>query len=281
MASFFSQAIQITPSWLGYDKLKYLVIFGDSYSDVGYHYSPEEPKPTPEQPLGVAYPGVTWAERNEPNWVGHLVTNYTHSPLLAFCYAVGGDTIAGVQKQIVKKFLPVVGKKPQWAEWKSEDTLFITWIGINDAAYNFDPSKSVEKLFEMQELVYEAGARNFLFINVPPINRSPAVPESSRDRAQPYATWNTKLQSCAEEFSTKHPDVTTMIYSSWMTFTRVLDDPVKHGFKAGDGRKAYGGIWVDHLHPTSRMHDWIAADVYEFLSRHESYEEGQIKKAGP
>lgn len=30
------------------------------------------------------------------------------------------------------------------------------------------------KLFELQEYLYNAGARNFLFIDLPPIERSPA-----------------------------------------------------------------------------------------------------------
>ena len=57
-----------------------------------------------------------------------------------------------------------------------------------------------------------------------------------------------------------------MIYSSSDTFTRVLGDPISHGFAFDDVRKEEGGIWYDHLHPTSAMQDIIARDIAQFLS---------------
>jgi hypothetical protein len=61
-------------------------------------------------------------------------------------------------------------------------------------------------------------------------------------------------------------DITAMIYSSYDTFTCVLDDPIFHGFTFEDIRKENGGIWYDHLHPTSVMHNIIANDIAQFLS---------------
>jgi len=56
-----------------------------------------------------------------------------------------------------------------------------------------------------------------------------------------------------------------MIYSSYDTSTRVLDDPISHGFIFDDISKEGGGIWVDHLHPTSAMHEIIAKNMAHFL----------------
>jgi phospholipase/lecithinase/hemolysin len=56
-----------------------------------------------------------------------------------------------------------------------------------------------------------------------------------------------------------------MIYSSWDTFNALLDDPVAYGFPAEDVRKANGSIWVDHLHPTSAVHHFLARDMFAFL----------------
>ena len=36
-----------------------------------------------------------------------------------------------------------------------------------------DITKDMVKLIDLQELLYDAGARNFLFVNVPPTNRAP------------------------------------------------------------------------------------------------------------
>jgi hypothetical protein len=160
---------QVGPAWLGYSEIKHLVILyewfslfrsevvvlkfpsGDSYSSVGYNSS--EPHPTAEDPLGVAFPGSTWTEDDDnPNWVSQLVTEFSaNSGILVYDYAVGGDTISGVGRQIHREFIPHVGKKPEWAHWDDKNTLFgtvhlssmplktntplsVTWIGINDCA---------------------------------------------------------------------------------------------------------------------------------------------------
>jgi len=50
-------------------------------------------------------------------------------------------------------------------------------------------------------------------------------------RANPtsFMNWNTELSKSAQTFSVAHRDATVMIFSSWETFNRVLDDPVSYG----------------------------------------------------
>lgn len=154
---------------------------GASYCDVGYNS--KSPHPTHDQPLGVEFPGHTWCEPGKPNWVGHLVqqirVHRTTNPLV-YDYAIGGDTVDGVRRQVQHEFLPHLAPKPDWAPWTSEDTLFLTWVGINDCAINtrsldaVDATKrSVEGLFALQEELYQAGARHFCFVDVPPTYRFP------------------------------------------------------------------------------------------------------------
>jgi len=91
---------------------------------------------------------------------------------------------------------------------------------------------------------------------------------SSRLNAgQIYKDWNKALAETVRQFANAHypEEITAMIYSSYDTFTRVLDDPISYGFTFEDVRKEGGGIWYDNLHPTSRMHDIIAADMAQFL----------------
>lgn len=99
---------------------------GDSYSAVGYDdYNQESSIPTDENPLGIEYPGVTWAEPAMPNWVGYLITEYSpYTRLLVYDYAIGGHTVGGVRTQVQVNFLPRVGDKPSWAPWGAQDTLF-------------------------------------------------------------------------------------------------------------------------------------------------------------
>ncbi|KAJ7171008.1 hypothetical protein C8R46DRAFT_180647 [Mycena filopes] len=268
MASRFpSTAVNKGPSWKGFDALKFLVIFGDSYSDVGNGYN-SSGIPTPEEPLGVEFPGATYAEPDSPNWVGHLITNYSHgATLLVYDYALGGARVYNVRNQMQVTFARNIGQRPAWAPWTAEDTLFVSWVGINDAAWGGEHAGNLEILLEGQETLYNTGARNFLFINIPQINRAPA-----KGRAASYINWNTELKKAVAQFAAAHPDATVLIYSAWDTFNAIFDDPVAHGFPAEDVSKAGASIWVDHLHPTSRVHDFVARDVSAFLSSQPAFE---------
>ena len=120
-----------------------MITSGDSYSDVGLQYS--RSLPTAVQPLGYKFPGLTFNEPDEPNWVGHLITKYSppprfdpslkehehdpaylESPLLVYDFAVGGATVAGVRDQVEKYFLKGLALRPAMAgvPWNAEDTLF-------------------------------------------------------------------------------------------------------------------------------------------------------------
>lgn len=80
-----------------------------------------------------------------------------------------------------------------------------------------------------------------------------------------FEEWNDRLRVHALDFAKTHANATLMIYSSWATFIRVLDNPVVFEFNAGDDKRRGGSIWVDHVHPTSKVHDEIAKDVAAFL----------------
>ena len=157
--------------------------------------------------------------------------------------------------------------------------------------YSRKHDATLQKLFQLQEELYHVGARNFLFIDVPPIHRSPAgeskrlllqrfqfhtssVAEhraTSPNITMSYDNWNANLHRCARKFHSNHPDATILMFSSWDTFNNVLDDPEAYGFSHEDRRKFAGKIWVDHLHPSSRMHEIIAKDVERFLSEFPPY----------
>jgi hypothetical protein len=116
--------------------------------------------------------------------VGWLATEYNKSTILVHDFAVGGDTVQGVEAQVRDRFLPYAGQKPDWATWKEGDSLFrtsfislwltlVTWIGINDVNGWLDPQAQMTLLFQLQENLYEVGARNFVYFKVPPFERSP------------------------------------------------------------------------------------------------------------
>lgn len=88
-----------------------------------------------------------------------------------------------------------------------------------------------------------------------------------------YQLWNKTLKQYVSDFASKHSEATTMVFSSYNTFSRVLQNPVTFGFEEKDVRKFAGNIWVDHIHPTSRVHWVIAKDISTFLNAQASFNE--------
>ena len=80
----------------------------------------------------------------------------------------------------------------------------------------------------MDELYY-AGARNFLFVNVPPVDRAPlTLVQSAANQAEEKAdilAWNNALISMAKALKTDKPDVNVFTVDANMLFTEVLDNP--------------------------------------------------------
>ena len=141
-------------------------------------------------------------------------------------------------------------------------------------------------LITQAEAVYETGARNFLFIDLPPIDRSPAgqLPLTllifsplillpvvlnwggpSSNAHEKYLTWNNSLAVQLEEFKAAFPLSKVFTFSSHDTFTRILDDPSSYGMAKEDVAIIGGEVWVDHLHPTSAVHVVLARELEAFL----------------
>lgn len=70
-----------------------------------------------------------------------------------------------------------------------------------------------------------------------------------------------------------HPDVSAFVFSSWQTFSCILDDPDIYGFLPSSARQYGGDVWYDHLHPTSAVHKIICDDFYQFVSSIPPHEE--------
>jgi phospholipase/lecithinase/hemolysin len=133
-----------------------------------------------------------------------------------------------------------------------------------------DHSSIVQKIIAQQEKLYCAGARNFLFVDIPPIQRTPAG--GGVKSAGTYEAFNTQLQIHARTFASIHADATVMLFSAWNTFSSFLDDPESYGFEPSDCSNVGGAMWYDHLHPTSKAHDLVAKDMAEFVESVAKYE---------
>ncbi|KAL4789289.1 GDSL lipase/esterase [Aspergillus venezuelensis] len=267
-----------------------LFTFGDSYSTTGFNVSLTQP--SPDNPMGNP-PLGEGTPSDGINWVGYLTTTYNNTLTLNYNTAVWGATVdnkivadvpGDLVYQVTQVFEPNYCQSDQFGSkpvvrtaWASDSSLFSLWTGINDVyrlSLRPDPytllPRVISRYIELTERLHACGARNFVFFNIPPCNRSPQVrsfdPGFRKNYTEILREYNQQLQVAVDEWSVKHPESAVLMYDAWSFFTEILDHPHSYGFddstSMGDGKRH---IWWDDLHPTSAFHRLLARDVAGFL----------------
>ncbi|KAG9016244.1 hypothetical protein FRB90_003636 [Tulasnella sp. 427] len=218
-----------------------------------------------------AYPGNT-ACGTVTNWIDEMVTRYNESYIYAYNFAVSGATIdnsivpaystsiKSVTEQVAQ-FTSNLGSKPSNAPWTSATAIFSFFIGINDIGNSYTSGDRTDTLltayFNQVQKIYDAGGRNFLFVNVPPVERSPLVDNTLQMVSQSSAStekaeiisYNTKLASKIQAFKSSHSDVTTYLYDSWSKLTQILNSPKTYGFQDATSQGSGSNVvWCNVYH---------------------------------
>ncbi|KIK56259.1 carbohydrate esterase family 16 protein [Collybiopsis luxurians FD-317 M1] len=261
--------------------------FGDSYTQTGF--LPNETLPSAGNPFGnPPYPGFT--ATGGPNWIDFDTVTNNNSLIFTYNYAFGGATIdaslvapfeptvLSVTDQ-VNQFLDTVANKPASTPWTSQNSLFSIWIGINDLGNSYflsDNRTSFDTVllnaeFALVEKLYDVGARNFLFLNVPPTDRSPLLlSQSTTAQAMLKANildFNSQLVTFANNFKATHSGVKTFIWDANAAFTTILNDPTAFGFQdATSFGDAPNFFWINTLHTTSAANVFWAEGVAQTLA---------------
>lgn len=195
--------------------------------------------------------------------MGYLTVKYNASLLQTYNLAYGGatvdsalvqpyqPTVLSVKQQVQDEFLPgYTGdspKAPSAPKWTGADSVFAFWIGINDVgnSYGAGPDSSgplYTKIFDVYsglvDQLYSSGARNFVFINVPPVDRSPLTVgqgQSSVDTEKAaIEDWNQRVADTAAALKANHTgEVNVWLYDSNKSFGDVMDDPSIYEETAG------------------------------------------------
>ncbi|CAG7924969.1 unnamed protein product [Penicillium olsonii] len=178
---------------------------------------------------------------------------------------------------------------------KTRETLVAIWIGINDindsAQYAVDfPTfyKNItDALFASVEDLYDLGYKQYLFMNLPPLDRTPG--NQAKMSPSPNATqvgwYNRALAEHASAFGKEHKDAKVMVFDAHTRLEAMLDEPGKYGianttnFCAGYDQpdiavnyENYGCptpleeyFWFNSGHMTSHVHKILAGQVEEWL----------------
>ncbi|KAK0517474.1 hypothetical protein JMJ35_000629 [Cladonia borealis] len=300
---------RVSGSWNGWQNVHNIFAFGDSYTST--NFTLYGPQPNPSNPLGnPKYPGATSAAG--PNYIDFLTTTYNQSYIQTYNLGYGGatiddavvqsgfgDTIQSFQDQVYNEFLPVYANNSQ-VPWNASNSLFIVFFGINDVTNSYAEGNDtinydlIEAYQWLVNILYDAGARNFLFLNVPPVDRSPGTLETSSSsqaaEAAYIATFNFRLGALVYNLGTRNPDTTLFLFDTNWLFTRVLDDPQQfvetagylnttsycpayaHGtttltyFDPTCGVPINAYFWLNTLHPTYPMHNFLGSQITQFIT---------------
>ncbi|KAB5583628.1 hypothetical protein GE09DRAFT_1182287 [Coniochaeta sp. 2T2.1] len=271
-----------TPSSPTATGVKYLITFGDSYSQTGFNISLT--KPSPSNPLGnPPLPG--WTASGGLNWVGFLTSQFNTSTLLTYNFAYGGATTAAdlvtpYQPTVlslvdqVAQFSGSIASHPSYAPWTAENTLVGVWIGVNDVGNSYWKAdetvllgKIMDRYFEQLKVVYDAGARNFVLLSVPPIDKTPMMLSQSLDartlEAAVIAEYNALLATRLAAFKAANPGVKANVVDTAVPFNKAINNPTAYGAPdatcfAADGNTC---LWFNDYHPGIAINKLVAAAV--------------------
>jgi phospholipase/lecithinase/hemolysin len=180
---------------------------------------------------------------------------YNASILLTYDLAYGGATIdsslvapylptvSSVAQQIENEWFPTYAAQDPAVEWSSDNALFAIFDGINDVGNSYWKNNTAlnDAIFAVYrglvDELYQAGARNFAFLNVPPVDRSPlAMANTVLDQSTEHMdilAWNDALLKMAQSVKTANPDVNIFTVDTNKIFTQVLNNPASYPQTAG------------------------------------------------
>ncbi|KAL2833472.1 hypothetical protein BJY01DRAFT_253522 [Aspergillus pseudoustus] len=243
-------------------------------------------------------------------WPEYLATKYNYSLVLGYNLALSGAVVDvdiiptaphDVDYQVHEKFEPYSNKANFFP---TKTSLFTMWVGNNDVNRSFngtDPTINTKIIARYEELVrhlYEIGARNFLFLSVPPMWRFPSNTENPdvdlRKLQIAVEDYNRKLKRMAREIDHNLPYSTVYYYDIPPLLNAVIDDPSQFAetavYKNTTGwcsayntniprpdykssKCEYSAIeylFIDGAHPTQPFHDLLAKELSVMLANRSS-----------
>ncbi|KAF5022839.1 hypothetical protein F66182_5133 [Fusarium sp. NRRL 66182] len=270
LAAGLSQAVA-NPMTERADKVaKNFVVFGDSYSAVGFWPAGELPSAT--NPIGnPGLPGQTTSAGL--NWVGYATTTLNTSLVLTYDFASSGAT---TDKGIIDSwaqysFEEQVALYKQYIAPKisKADTLVAIWVGINDVGEPFwrkteaPIAQILDRYFELVQDLIDYGLTKFVLLDVPNFSdQFPAMkdqPEADLDRLRTYiAAYNKDIKSRAATFASSHPSIKLQVFNTNPSFEKVIKDYGAYGARDATCYGSSNCLWADSYHASGPIHKVVA-----------------------
>lgn len=214
------------------------------------NFNLDQGQPSQANPIGNPdFPGVTSSIL--ANWAGFLTGTYNTSFIRTIDLAGGGATVDG---NLFKSAFPgfrsfhqqaVVDFIPKYAEdtnsdfqWKRDDSLFVSFFGLNDVRGAYFQNKQnlltedIDRYVEILRELYSAGARNFLVLQLSPLERAPNANWNDEHLKQELGDlitgYNTNLTRAVTQFSDDNSDAAVFIFDTHELFNKLLDDPCSY-----------------------------------------------------
>jgi len=166
--------------------------------------------------------------------------------------------------------------------WNSQNSLFCIWIGSNEirsaCGNNQVPetlyNNALDRLLQILEDIYNSGARNYLFLNIPPLE---TIPYYMR-HVYPFVKndveyFNTHLDNTIQLFSEKHDDINIFVYDVHKRSLDVINHCKAYQFK--DCKRAWlktkkyplrKYFYSDLSHNTYKANEIFVKDMLEMLN---------------
>jgi phospholipase/lecithinase/hemolysin len=147
-------------------------------------------------------------------------------------------------------------------------------MGVNDVgnawyASNWTSIASavVTRYFQETQIMYNAGARNFLFLTVPPIQYTPLMVAEGTTTQSEVGTaityFNGLLTAAAASFKFANSGSTVYVYDTTAPFMTAINNPTAYGSPDATCYNADGVscLWYNNYHPGQAIHNLVAKGI--------------------
>jgi phospholipase/lecithinase/hemolysin len=268
------------------DSITQLVVFGDSLSDTGNLYiatGGAQPAP-PGYSSGLFTDGpgsIPSTSSPVGNWVQQLAGMLgvpSPAPVLAggggTDYAFGGALTGFDPKYPSGGGVPYVGDQVNLylAGHKSgipSTALYTFWAGANDIFDGLSPQTAVTNLTASINTLYGDGARDFLWLNMPPLGDTPDIlalgPQESAALNLISESYNADWLAAIGSLDAHDPGIDIVDVNIYGLVESFLADPKAYGFTnvttPAQGLSVNPNTYLfwDGVHPTTQGDFWVAS----------------------